>query len=129
MTMNGNSPALKESFELVKNIRIAICGHLPEACRALRDIGVMHIDKYEDAVDLGFRLRNGDVYHLVLVYAPQGEGLNAEMPYKIHCGGEWKSVPIKLLNEPCCNSALIDLVSTVRHIARQESEYLYGNSG
>ena len=66
---------------------------------------------------------------MILVYAPQGEGLEADMPYKVHCDGEWKSVPIKLLNEPACNSALVELEAAVRNIARDQLDCLQKSSG
>ena len=122
MTCISDAMEMKESIELVKNIRVAVCGNLPSACKALRDAGVVHIDKFDDAVSVGFKLRQGEEYHLILVYAPQGEGLDADMPYKVKLKGEWKTVPVKLLNEPACDSALIELQSTVRCIAKKQSE-------
>lgn len=122
MTCISDDMGIKESIELVKGIRVAICGSLPSACKALRDAGVVQIDKYDDAVSVGLKLRQGEEYHLILVYAPQGEGLDAEMPYKVKLKGEWKTVPVKLLNEPACESALIELQSTVRCIAKKQSE-------
>ena len=100
-----------------RSIRVAICGNLPTAKRTLRDLGVSEIDQYDDAINACFKLRSGEVYHLILVYAPQGEGLVAEMPYKIECEGEWLSVPIKLLNEPPCESALFELELALARIA------------
>ena len=119
MTFSTDAQAIKKRIELVKNIKVAICGELNHACKSLRDFGVVKIDKYGDAVDLSFALRKGEEYHLVLVYAPQGEGINADMPYKIRCEGEWKSVPIKLLNEPACDAAIVDLTATVYAIAKK----------
>lgn len=129
MTFSGNTTEKKESIELLKNIRIAICGNLPTTCKALRDMGVSRIDKYDDGINACFRLRRGEEYHMILVYAPQGEGLEAEMPYKVRCDGEWKSVPIKLLNEPACNSALVELEAAVRNIAREQLDCLQESSG
>ncbi|MBQ3054739.1 MAG: hypothetical protein IJC88_01395 [Oscillospiraceae bacterium] len=111
----------KELLNLHKNIRVAICGDLPTARRTLREIGVSKIDQYDDAINACFKLRSGETYHLILVYAPQGEGLVAEMPYKIECEGEWKSVPIKLLNEPPCESALLELELAVQEIASKQN--------
>lgn len=129
--MNFSEEALekKKSIELMKDIRIAICGDLPSACKTLRDMGVSHIDKYDDALDACFKLRSGEEYHLILVYAPQGEGLDADMPYKITCDDEWKKIPVKLLNEPACESALFELESTVRTIAKERMEYLSEDCG
>jgi len=129
MTFSEDILTKKESIELLKNIRIAICGNLPTTCRALRDMGVSRIDKYDDGINACFKLRRGEKYHMILVYAPQGEGLEAHMPYKIQCDGEWQSVPIKLLNEPACSSALLELESTVRSIAKEQLYCLQENSG
>jgi len=120
MTFSSESLVKKESIELLKDIRIAICGNLPTACKALRDMGVAKIDKFDDGIDACFRLRRGEEYHLILVYAPQAEGIDADMPYKIRCDDGWKSIPIKLLNEPACDSALIELESAVRTIAKAQ---------
>lgn len=124
MVLSRNALDKKENIRLLENIRIAVCGSLPTACRALRDIGVSQIDTYEDALSACFKLRCGEKYHLILVYAPQGEGLDADMPYKVRCEGEWQSVPIKLLNEPACESALIELESAVRIIAKEQCGYV-----
>jgi len=51
------------------------------------------------------------------------------MPYKIRCDDGWKSVPIKLLNEPACDSALIELESAVRTIAKAQSKEVQASSG
>ena len=51
-------------------IYVAVCGELPTACDYLLSLGVVNIDKYTDAVNL-----RQDKYDLILVYAPQGEGL------------------------------------------------------
>lgn len=112
----------------LSELRIAICGKLDTACKALRQEGIQHIDEFSDAVELGFELRNGKEYHLVLVYAPQGEGLDTEMPYKIRCDGEWKKVPVKLLNEPACSSALIELKYAVWNIAKNQADIFRENS-
>ena len=85
-------------------------------------MGVTKIDKFDDGIDACFRLRRGEEYHLILVYAPQAEGIDADMPYKIKCDDNWKSVPIKLLSEPACDSALIELESAVRTIAKAQVE-------
>lgn len=128
MTFSNEVLAKKESIELLKNIRIAICGNLPTTCKALRDMGVAKIDKFEDGIDACFRLRRGEKYHLILVYAPQAEGIDADMPYKIRCDDDWKSVPIKLLNEPACDSALIELESAVRTIAKEQCGYMQASN-
>ena len=107
----------KETMNMVKDFKVAVCGNLPAACKTLRDIGVSKIDKYGDGLELSFALRNGAEYHLVLVYAPQGEGIDGNMPYKIVTDDEWQSVPIKLLNEPACSSALIELQTSVLNMA------------
>ena len=129
MIYGNDTIAKKECSQLLKNIRIAVCGELPTACRALREMGISQIDKYDDALNVCFKVRNGEKYHLILVYAPQGEGLDADMPYKIRCDDEWQSVPVKLLNEPACSSALIELRSAVCTIANTHPDCLQINSG
>ena len=114
--------ARRERARLVKDVRVAVCGDLRTACTKLRDLGVRHIDRYDDAINVCFKLRGGTCYHLMLVYAPQGEGVVAQMPYKCNDGGEWQSIPIKLLNEPACHSALVELESAVLAIGRGLSE-------
>ena len=111
--------------DIIKNIRIAVCGELPTACDKLREAGVVHIDMYSDALDLAFDLRKGSVYHFILVYAPQGEGLtDTSYPYKTNLEGKWINVPVRLLNEPACHSALTELVSAVHLVARQNSNIM-----
>lgn len=111
-----------ENFKLyssrLSEIRVAVCGKLETACQALKQEGITKIDEFTDAVDLGFALRSGKEYHLILVYAPQGEGLDTEMPYKIRCEGEWKKIPVKLLNEPACTSALIELKCAIQNLVK-----------
>ena len=57
--------------QMLRNVRIAVCGNLPTVCEYLTKQGVIHIDKYTDAVEI----RRESDYHLILVYAPQAEGL------------------------------------------------------
>ena len=101
-----------------ENLRIAVCGELPTACAALRKIGVAQIDRYSDSLDLAMNLRRGIAYHLILIYAPQGEGL-AEMtyPYKVQLQGDWQLVPVRMLGEPACASVLSELCETVHAMA------------
>ena len=81
-----------------ENLRIAVCGELPTACAVLRKEGVAQIDHYNNSLDLAMNLRKGILYHLILVHAPQGEGLS-EMtyPYKVQLQGDWQTVPIRRL--------------------------------
>lgn len=111
---------MKDEIKL-NSMRVAVCGKLDTACDALRSEGVDMIDSYSDATELAFRLRQGIKYHLILVYAPQGEGLiDTTYPYKAHFGDEWLSVPIRLLNEPACHSAILELISTAYDIAKEQ---------
>lgn len=103
----------------LEKMRIAVCGELPTSCKMLRDMGISRIDRYNDALELALDLRSGTEYHLILVYAPQGEGLDTDFPYKQHLKGEWKSVPVRLLNEPACHSALVELKLAVNTIAKE----------
>jgi hypothetical protein len=54
-------------------------------------------------------------YHLILIYAPHAEGL-LNTAYTCSSG---EGVPIRLLNEPCCHSALVELKSILRRIVSQ----------
>ena len=93
-----------------KKIRVAVCGELPTACDYLLQNGVVSIDRFSCATEIG---RETD-YHLILVYAPHGEGL---LDVTFNSGeGDNEQVPIRLLDEPCCASALIELKSMIRRI-------------
>lgn len=96
-------------------VRVAVCGELPTACDYLRELGIIHIDKFTDAVNMG---RESD-YHLILVYAPQGEGLVSTYyttGSKEH--GTERIIPVRMLGEPCCHSALLEIKMTVQEIAK-----------
>ncbi len=104
----------------MERIKVAVCGELDTACSVLREEGVSHIDRYNDALDIAFRLKQGAEYHLILILAPFGEGLiETEYPYRARMQGDWVKVPVRMLNEPACHSALLELKSTVRGIAKQ----------
>lgn len=94
-----------------KNIRVAVCGELPTACDFLLQNGVVHIDKYLDAAEI----LEETAYHLILIYAPQAEGLLNTIYVKKSNHAD-VSIPIRLLNEPCCHSALLELKSVIRRI-------------
>lgn len=100
-------------------MKVAVCGHLPTACETLRGVGVSEIDVYNDALELTGNLHKGVEYQLILVYTPFGEGImDTSYPYRPHLNGEWKSVPIRLLDEPACSSALIELAALVKNIKK-----------
>ena len=97
-------------------IRVAVCGDLPTACDHLLKNGVVKIDQYMDATEIG----DESAYHLILIYAPQAEGLlNTQYTRGDFFEEGFRCIPIRLLNEPCCSSALIELESTVRRIAKR----------
>lgn len=98
------------------NIKVAVCGELPTACNHLLECGVVNIDQYLDATEIA------DVteYHLILIYAPHAEGLfNTQYARGAPHDKGVGHIPIRLLNEPCCSSALAELRSTVRRIEKQ----------
>ncbi|MBE6585945.1 MAG: hypothetical protein E7645_05385 [Ruminococcaceae bacterium] len=95
--------------EMLRGVRIAVCGDLPTVCEYLNRQGVIHIDKYTDAVEIR---READ-YHLILIYAPQAEGMLGTY-YQMRD----KVVPIRMLNEPCCHGMLTEIKMTVRNLAR-----------
>lgn len=94
-------------------IRVAVCGELPTACNWLLQNGVVQIDKYLDATEMS----DETAYHLILIYAPQAEGLlNTQYSRSAQFSEGLNHIPIRLLNEPCCQSALVELRSTLRRI-------------
>ena len=101
------------SNSVFSRIRVAVCGELPTACNFLLKNGVVCIDKFSDATEIS----NEQEYHLILVYAPQAEGLlNTRYSRSITPDDDVTSIPIRLLNEPCCDSALVELGSKIRRI-------------
>lgn len=104
----------KES-EMLRNVKVAVCGELPTVCEYLQEQGIIHLDQYVTATDMG---RESE-YHLILIYAPNGEGL---LNTCIQLQADDRTVPIRLLNEPCCRSMLIELRMAVHQIARSLAE-------
>jgi hypothetical protein len=99
---------------MTKHVRVAVCGHLPTACDYLLQQGVVQIDRYMDATEL----TDETAYHLILIYAPNAEGLLDTQFSRCQIPGKaQKTIPIRLLNEPCCHSALLELRSIVRRIS------------
>lgn len=98
---------------MTSEIRVAVCGELPTACNYLLQQGVVRIDQYQDATEIAEEM----AYHLILIYAPQAEGLlnTAYSIAPLFESGK-QAIPIRLLNEPCCHSALLELKSTIRRI-------------
>ena len=104
---------------MASRIRVAVCGNLPTACNHLLKNGVVNIDKYTDATEIP----DESVYHLILVYAPHAEGLLNTQYSRIDFFEKGiESIPIRLLNEPCCKSALIELETTVRRLSKKLDE-------
>ena len=97
-----------------RNVKVAVCGELPTACDFLLRQGVVQIDQYMDAAELPTET----AYHLILVYAPNAEGILNTVYSRSPMSGEEKTVPIRLLNEPACHSALLELKSMVRRISK-----------
>jgi len=96
-----------------EHVRVAVCGHLPTACNFLLHQGVVKIDQYEDAADIP----EETAYDLILIYAPNAEGiLDTVYSRPTPSGSETATVPIRLLNEPACDSALLELKSMIRRI-------------
>lgn len=100
---------------MLSSIRVAVCGELPTACDFLLSQGVVQIDQYLSATEIAEETD----YHLILVYAPHAEGL-LNTAYSISPMFETgnRAIPIRLLNEPCCHSALVELKSTLRRIRK-----------
>jgi len=100
-----------------RNIKVAICGRLPTAYNYLLRHGVVQIDQYEDAVELS----EETAYHLILIHSPSGEGLlDTVYSRKSASGDNTATVPMRLLNEPACDSALLELKSMIRRIADEQ---------
>ncbi len=107
--MNNKNSALA-------HIRVAVCGDLPTACNFLLKNGVVCIDKFSDATEIP----DEQAYHLILVYAPQAEGLlNIRYSRSTLQEEQAEGIPIRLLNEPCCESALVELKSKLRRISER----------
>ena len=101
-----------------KNVRVAICGKLPTAHNFLLKHGVVQIDQYEDATEI---VEETD-YHLILIYAPGGEGILDTVYERKSVSGKGNAVvPIRLLNEPACHSALLELKNVISSIASNVS--------
>ena len=99
-----------------RDIKVAVCGELPTACDYLLECGVVQIDQYLDATEIS----DETAYHLILIYAPHAEGLlNTQYSRRELCATEEGCIPIRLLNEPCCRSALVELRSTIRRIEQR----------
>jgi hypothetical protein len=102
-----------------QSVKVAICGKLPTAYNFLLREGVVNIDQYEDAAEIG----DETAYDLILIYAPNAEGLlDTVYSIKSVSGRGSVTVPIRLLNEPACSSALLELRATVRHITNAIAE-------
>ena len=106
-------PRRTKEIEMLRNVKIAVCGNLPTVCEYLTKQGVINIDQYSDAVEI----RRESDYHLILVYAPQAEGMLGTF-YQMRD----KVVPIRMLNEPCCHGILSEIKMTVRDIAKSIQE-------
>lgn len=102
-------------INVTSNIKVAVCGELPTARDYLLRQGVVKIDQYIDATEI----RDEGSYHLILIYAPNAEGLLDTVYSLTTTSGKQKaSVPIRLLNEPACDSALLELRSMIRRITK-----------
>lgn len=103
----------------MRKIKVAICGELPTAYNFLLKLGVVNIDRYLYATEMA----DESQYHLILVYAPNAEGIfnTVYRPGSVTADGG-PHVPIRLLNEPCCHSALLELKSLIRRISRSLEE-------
>lgn len=98
----------------MRNVKVAVCGSLPTACDFLLRHGVVQIDQYEDAAEL----TEETAYHMILIYAPNAEGILDTVYTRSPVSGKGgATVPIRLLNEPACNSALLELKSMIRRIS------------
>ncbi len=125
MSKKQNDSELLAKQSVLKSIKVAICGNLPTAHDYLLRHGVVHIDNYMDATEL---VDETD-YHLILIYAPCAEGLlNTQYSTGAAYGDEESSIPIRLLNEPCCHSALLELKSMIRRIANSMTHDLVANA-
>ena len=100
-------------------IRVAMCGSLPTAYNFLLKQGVVQIDQYEYATEIV----DESAYHLILIYAPGGEGILDTVYQRRTASGRLDAtVPIRLLNEPACHSALLELKTVIRRIVADTPE-------
>ena len=98
-----------QESEMLRLVKIAVCGELPSVCEYLTGLGIINIDQYSTATDMG---RESD-YHLILVHAPSAEGF---LNTYVQTNTDGKTVPMKLLGEPACRSALLEIKMTVQEI-------------
>ena len=101
---------------MMNKIKVAVCGELPTACEYLLRHGVVLIDQYMYATEIAEETN----YHLILIHAPNAEGLLNTVYTRNMAGGDSSiSIPIRLLGEPCCHSALLELKLLLRQIAAE----------
>lgn len=98
-----------------QQIRVAVCGELPTACNYLLKLGVVQIDRFNDATEIAEETD----YNLVLIYAPQAEGFLNTVCLRGAGHESGEGIPVRLLNEPCCHSALLELKSTIRRMEKK----------
>ena len=60
-----------DKLPMTRSVKVAVCGHLPTACDYLLETGLVNMEFFTDAT----QLQSEADYNLILVYAPQGEGL------------------------------------------------------
>lgn len=98
---------------MMRTVKVAICGKLPTTYQFLLQQNIFEIDQFEDAT----QLLEESKYHLILIYAPGGEGIfDTVYTRKTVSGSSDVVIPIRLLNEPACTSALLELKHTLQHI-------------
>lgn len=96
-----------------KTMKIAVVGNLPTAVKVIRnEYDDVQFFNYERATDMP--LVDHD-YDLVLVQSYAGEGLGIrELTYTGRVGDDKVEIPVRLLHEPPCESAEIELAVFIR---------------
>ena len=103
----------------VEPIQVAVCGNLFSASALLLRLGNVTLRHWEDAAELALCLAAGHIQaDLILVYAPAGEGL-FPATFAVR---EGVNIPMRLLDEPLCSSAMAELTMLHKGILQQKQE-------
>lgn len=104
----------------IENIKVAVCGTLPSACRFLGKKGIYQIDRYNDAADIAMNLNFKNFeYDLILVYAPFGDGLIFST-YNYTKDNETVSVPLRMIDDLVYSSTECELNVLIDRIAKNK---------
>lgn len=94
-------------------VNIAVCGCFIHAMEYLRGKSDLKIDCYDDGAALALEMMlHRKKYDLILVHAPCGEGI-----FPLYFSyGEMERCPVRLLDDPMCMAARIELEMLIKEI-------------